>query len=124
MPPYLGEVGRAKWAELLPELEPAGVVTFVDGDVLGMHCLAYEQMPDARAHMARPGGTTIKGSAGTRVVSPLVRIHNRACDEMKRWGAKLGIEAASRARIDVKSPDPGPSVLDEILAANRRPHRD
>jgi P27 family predicted phage terminase small subunit len=120
MPTYLGEVGQAKWDELLPELEPTGVLTLVDRDILGRYCRAYERMLDARTHMARRGGTVTRNAAGTAICSPWVSIHDRAWDDMDRAGAQLGIGAVSRTRINVAPAKPERTVLDRIIEANRR----
>jgi len=119
MPDYLGADGQAKWSELLPELEYSGVLTIVDRDVFGRHCLAYQWMLDAQQHIEDEGMTTTN-AAGSPILSPWVAVYNRAWDDMAKSGAELGVGAASRTKIEVKKADASKSTLQLVREKTRR----
>lgn len=120
MPSYLGRIGRKRWKELLPELHGVGVLTIVDGDVLGGYCLAYETKIIALEHL-RDEGEVVEGKT-----NPWRYVLNRAMDDERHLGPELGIGAASRSKIDVKRDDDQESPLASLLAqaqANRAARR-
>ncbi len=101
VPEYLGDCGLAKWSELVGGLEYMGVMTEVDGDVLGVYCHAFERWMDAEDHLRAEGKTTFN-AAGSPILSPWVTERNQAIADMKKFGQELGIGPAARTRIDVK----------------------
>lgn len=121
MPDYLGTDGQAKWNELLPELEYSGVLTIVDRDVFGLYCFAYQTFTQAVAELASGGAVVTAKGSGYMMPHPLVAIRNRAVDDMRRWGAELGVGAASRTRVDVRKPPAATkTALEAVREVTRR----
>lgn len=116
MPDYLDEFGRIRWLELVSDLESIGVLTVVDREVLGCYCDAYATFVGALKKLET--GWVIKSQSGYEMPSPWVAIRNRAMDDLRRFGAELGIGAASRSRIEVKRPDADEDIFAELKAAS------
>ena len=103
-PEYLSDVGLAKWRDLAGKLEDIGVLTEVDGDVLGLYCYAFERFVRADEVLLVEGRET-SNAAGSPILSPWVTEMNTAVADMRKFGAELGIGAASRSRIEVRKHD-------------------
>jgi P27 family predicted phage terminase small subunit len=119
-PPYLGAVARRRWDELIPELELSGVITVVDGDVLGCYCAAYQDVCELSADVAEHGKTYEVGTNGAQSTRPEAVLLQKAKDDLRRFGAELGIGAASRTKVEVKKPDAGTSPLAAVREATQR----
>lgn len=119
-PPYLGKLAKVRWKELIPELDYAGVLTRVDGDILAGYCQAYEDICVLTADIAENGRTYEVGTNGAQSARPEVAMLNRAKDDLRKFGAELGIGAASRTKVEVRKPDAAKSPLQEVREATRR----
>lgn len=117
MPAYLDTEGRKRWEELVSDLESIGVLTVVDREVLGGYCAAFASFVSATRILEEKGWVTTAQS-GYEMPSPWVAIRNRAMDDLRRFGAELGIGAASRSRIEVKKPDADEDIFAELKAAS------
>jgi len=104
-PRYLGKQARARWRELLPELDYCGVLTRIDGEILAGYCQAYEQVCILTAKLEKTGRTYQVGTNGAWAAFPEVAMLSRAWDDIRKFGAELGIGAASRSKIEVKKQD-------------------
>lgn len=121
IPEYLSGHGVAKWNEQAPRLESTGVLTEVDGDVLGMYCYAYERFMRADEELST--GRETSNAAGSPIMSPWVSEQNTAVSDMKKYGAELGLGAVSRTHIEVKKQDEDKSPLRDIIEANANRRR-
>jgi P27 family predicted phage terminase small subunit len=119
-PPYLGEIARVRWDELLPELDYSGVLTRVDGDVFACYCEAYESVVVLSAFIRETGRTYQLGDKGAVAPYPEVAMLARAKDDLRRFGAELGIGAASRTKIETRKPNAGKSTLTLVREKTRR----
>ena len=119
MPDYLDAYGQKRWKELVSELEACGVLTFVDRDVLGGYCDAFARFVSASKRLKQTGWVTTTKSGYTQQ-NPWVGIRNRALDDLRKFGAELGIGAASRSRIEVAKPNEHVDPLSEIMESTRR----
>jgi len=104
-PPYMGRLAKRRWRELLPELDYCGVLTRIDGEILAGYCQAYEQVCILTADLEKHGRTYTVGTNGAQSSRPEVAMLNRAWDDIRKFGAELGIGAASRSRIEVRKHD-------------------
>lgn len=119
-PPYLNEIARRRWDELVPELEVMGTLTIVDGDVLAGYCLAYAEVHTFTRFLRRRGRTYKVGTNGALAARPEVAMLNRARDDLRKFGAELGIGAAARTKVEVRKPDAGKTPLEAVREATRR----
>lgn len=115
MPPaWLGDVGRAKWAELYGALvKRIGMIPDLDRDVLSIYCDAWQCLVNADRTMAREG-EMIDSGKGYKVAHPAARRRDKAVDLIKKLGIELGLTPNARRGLDVAVPEVDP--LDEFLA--------
>jgi P27 family predicted phage terminase small subunit len=107
-PPELTGEAAAEWDRLAPELDAAGLLAVTDRGTLAAYCLSYQDMLAARDAIAREGRyqtvpiQTSKGEVtGEKTVPhPAVKDLAEACKRVAALGDKLGIAAASRARLE------------------------
>ena len=114
MPSWLDASAKRKWKALIEHLNDIGVLTAVDGDVLACYCDAYSRK-SRLTRFLRLHGEVEDGKPRAECA-----LRDRADDQLKKWGAELGIGAASRTKIEVKKADDGPNPLEEIIAGNTR----
>lgn len=119
-PEFLSETARKRWNELLPELEYMGTLTLADADIFAGYCMAYATVVELTADIEAFGRTYCVGSNGALASRPEVAALNRAWDDIRRFGAELGIGAASRTKIEVKKQEHAKDPLAEIMEANSR----
>ena len=118
-PSWLDAAAKRKWAKLADTLNEIGVLTTIDGDVLALYCQAYSDH-ERLTRLLRDTGETAKSPSGYMMPRPEVAMRNRARDDMRKFGAELGIGAASRTKIDTKPKDAGPSALEAVRQRTRR----
>jgi P27 family predicted phage terminase small subunit len=107
-PPELTGEAAAEWDRLAPELDAAGLLAVTDRGTLAAYCLAWQDMLAARATIAEEGRyirTPVQTSTGDvigeRVVEhPAVKHLDQASKRLAGLGDKLGVAAASRARLE------------------------
>lgn len=104
-PAWLGEEARAFWAELMPMLVGAGVLTTADRQALALTCSALAEHQAARAVLAA-GGSTYEAEAASGAIlhreRPEVRVANDAWRRAMRGLVEFGLTPASRGRLDVE----------------------
>lgn len=119
-PPYMNATARRRWDELVTELDYSGVLTRVDGDIFAGYCMAYADIVSLTAAIARRGRSYRVGLNGAMAARPEVAMLNRAKDDLRKFGAELGIGAASRTRIEVKKPVAAKSTLQHVREITSR----
>jgi len=116
-PAWLGKEAKAEWKRQVKLLVAAGVLAELDRAALAAWCEAWEEFVLARhviAHGEPDGankGHVVRGSAGSFVVSPWVRVKNAAVQRLLQLAAQFGFTPAARARLQVAGEDAG--ELDE-----------
>ena len=104
-PVSLNESARNLWDDYVDRLEALGTVTEVDQSHLAAFCVAYEQALRYTAFLDEHGETVTHEKTGYIQQRPEVAMANKAWDRVAKFGAELGIGAASRSRIEVKKQD-------------------
>jgi P27 family predicted phage terminase small subunit len=61
-------------------------------------------------------GLLVETKEGAARINPMVKIAEQMAAEMVRVAGLFGMTPASRARVAVGDPDPGPSKFDGLLA--------
>jgi len=118
-PTWLDAAAKRKWRQLADTLNETGVLTLIDGDVLALYCQAYADHERLTKYLRKKGEVSVAPS-GYEMPRPEVALRNRARDDMRKFGAELGIGAASRTKIEVKPKDAGPSPLEAVRQRTRR----
>ena len=98
------------------------MLTVLDMGPFAAYCSAAAQLRQAEEAIERmakqdPRGhaLTVKGSAGSQVKNPLLRIASQAMNDMQRIGAQFGLTPSGRLRLSGIQPPLPPSKFDGLL---------
>jgi P27 family predicted phage terminase small subunit len=98
-PQFLDGVARRKWYKLLSITTAMGTAKPIDEDLLAAYCSEYGRWVEAERILKRTG-PIIKTKNDNLIQSPLIGVSNRAQELMLKYGAELGIGAATRSRLN------------------------
>jgi P27 family predicted phage terminase small subunit len=121
-PDHLNGYAKETWFQVAPELFRLGLLTVLDMGPLAAYCSAAAQLREAEEVIERmakqdPRGhaLTVKGSAGSQVKNPLLRIASQAMNDMQRIGAQFGLTPSGRLRLSGIETPPPASKFDGLL---------
>lgn len=98
-PEWLDEDAKEEWLRLAPILERLGVLTETDTDALTTYCEAWTTWKGATQKI-RQFGMVIKGKDGDLpVVSPYVKIAEKAFAQVKGMLIEFGMTPSSRTKV-------------------------
>jgi P27 family predicted phage terminase small subunit len=122
-PDFLNEDAKNEWWKVVPELMRLGLLTVLDHAPLAAYCQAYGRWMMAERALARMAagdaqlsGFMIKGSSGSPMANPLVKIARCEAENMVRYGAEFGLSPRARTHLNVAGRLTGPSKFDGLLA--------
>lgn len=118
-PQFLNGVARRKWYKLLPVVKAIGTVKPIDEDLLAAYCNEYGRWVEAE-RVLKKTGPVIKTKDGNLIQNPLIGVSNRAQELMLKYGAELGIGAATRSRINLEKQDDGKDPMELLLSGDRK----
>jgi P27 family predicted phage terminase small subunit len=110
-PDWLAPLARAEWDRVAPELERLGLLTAVDGAVLGAYCQAYARMVQAEEAIERLGFNQFSKD-GYAQQRPEVAIAMKSAAMVKAFAAEFGLTPSSRGRMTLPPQDPGDDDFD------------
>jgi P27 family predicted phage terminase small subunit len=99
-PDWLDGVALAEWDRLEPVLKSMGIITSADRVAIAAYCQAYSLYVAATRDL-NLNGFSAEGRQGSVVKNPALQAQIAAQDQMAKWGAKLGLSPADRARLAV-----------------------
>jgi P27 family predicted phage terminase small subunit len=114
-PSWLDDVAKAKWAELVPELDRLTLLTVLDGDVLAAYCVAWSELHHATALLAKEGRTCTGGSGGLKS-HPAISMQRTALRAVKEFAALFGLDPASRQRLETHEATEEEDAMDAFLS--------
>jgi P27 family predicted phage terminase small subunit len=106
-PKWLDAEAKAKWKEVVPLLEAAGVLTKLDRAILTAYCVAWSELIEATRILAAEG-RTCRSEAGTLKTHPAVGMQRSAMNTLRLVGASLGLTPEGRLRLHVDVDQAGP----------------
>jgi P27 family predicted phage terminase small subunit len=125
-PEFLTEDAQNEWCRVVPELLALGLLTVLDVMPLAAYCDAYSRWMSAERALARMkagdahfSGLMIKGSAGSPMANPLVKIARCAAADMVHFAGEFGMTPVARSRLAAGvggQPPTGPSKFGDLLA--------
>jgi len=98
-PSFLNAVAKREWKRVTKELNAIGLISNLDRSMLAGYCTAWARFVEAEQAMQKIGSPLIKTSAGYIQLSPYLTIANRALDQIRRFGASLGLSPADRVGL-------------------------
>lgn len=105
-PAHVKGAARKLWVYLLKTM-PKGVLTGLDVVQLEMYCQAYASYHEACAEVEKHGQIVLSPEKGIPMQSPWVSIRNKQAELMIKLGSSIGLDPASRAKIQVQEQEPG-----------------
>ena len=105
-PEWLDDAAKLEWRRLAPMLARLGVLTETDGDALAAYCEAWTTWKQATQKIRQFGMVVKANKAGVElpVISPYVKIAERALQSMRAFLVEFGMTPSSRARIHTSAP--------------------
>src|SRR5688572_27143623 len=97
-PEWLGEAGRAVWAEVAPKLHALRLLTTVDCRLLSLYCEAWDELFAARK-IIEAAGLVATSDKGGQYQHPAVGIKNRAVARIRQLGGEFGMSPAARVGL-------------------------
>ena len=113
-PPELDQIAKEEWMYIVPLLTESGVLTAIDKTAITAYCMLFSRWIQAEAEI-RKSGCVSKGSTGSLVISPWVRIASKAVEEMRSLMSEFGMTPVARSRINVASTRTVEDELDRAL---------
>jgi len=107
-PEYLSKEAKAKWSDLIRDLEGAGIIVKADADTMARYCETWASWRRANDWIQKLG-EVYKGPNGGMVQNPYLSIRAKASSEMNKISAQLGLDPASRQRLHVATEPPDTS---------------
>ena len=101
-PKHLGEVAKAEWNRMAPELHSIGLLTKIDMAALEAYCTAYARWLEAESEI-KESGMIVHAPSGYPIQTPYLSIANKAIEQMKALLTEFGMTPSSRSRISVGS---------------------
>ena len=97
-PGWLTDYGGRVWDTVIAELEPLGLLSPVDRDILAAYCDMTAFAKEARDQLRRDG-ITRPGRDGGLVKHPAWSVYKAAVDEVNALGTKLALNPSARLRM-------------------------
>jgi P27 family predicted phage terminase small subunit len=122
-PSCLDAAAKREWKRISRELVAVGLLTSVDRAMLASYCDAYSRWSQATEELNELRRTKGKSvlvvgtKTGYPMQNPLIGIINTAADQMRKFGAELGLSPSSRTRL---SAEPQKEIDDEFAISRTR----
>lgn len=104
-PRWLGQVAKACWKQIIPQLEHMGVLTRIDAQALVRYCVLWSRWVKAEQFIAEHGETYPLRDNEGRVKClqqfPQVAIAHRLSIALTKIESEFGMTPSSRTRIEV-----------------------
>ena len=106
-PPHLTPLAKEEWARLYPEMTAQGMLTTADRAPFAAYCQSYARWVKAEEKLSEMmeksddslfGGMIFKTNKNNLSQNPLIRIADRAMENMVRTGSEFGLTPSSRSR--------------------------
>ncbi|MBP8005854.1 MAG: phage terminase small subunit P27 family [Acinetobacter sp.] len=92
------EFASVMWKSIVPELCAQKVLRITDMHNVEAFCMAYENWRKAQREVAFHG-IVVEGAMGGPIKNPALTASNEAARQMAMFGAMLGLDPSSRARL-------------------------
>jgi P27 family predicted phage terminase small subunit len=105
MPPtFLCDEAKVEWDRVAPMLYALRLLSELDVAALSAYCHSYAMWRQATTALNNVG-LVAKGANGSSIAHPLLKIANKAAQDMVRYAAEFGMTPSARARIHPGAPE-------------------
>lgn len=97
----INATARAEFNRLVHEFDKIDIIGNLDVNNLGAYCNAYAFYLDATEQLKNEDLIIIKplpNGSKQRIANPLIKIQSNYADEMRKFGAKVGLDITSRLK--------------------------
>jgi P27 family predicted phage terminase small subunit len=121
-PPFLNEDAANEWWRVAGELRTLRLLTALDIAPLAAYCQSYAHWVMAERLLAEMaardparGALLVRGTAGSAMPNPLLKIARLAAEDMVRYAAEFGLTPRARTHLSGSFADRAPSKFGELL---------
>lgn len=114
-PSHIDAEAAAEWHRLIPELTALGVITIVDKGVLAAYCCAWSRWVKAELMIQKTSEVLQSKDGGGLYQNPYLAVANRAMEQMRTFGAAMGLDPASRSRLQIERVSQANEVEERFL---------
>ena len=107
------EYASSMWRTIVKDLLSRKILKVTDLHNIEMFCIAYNNLREAQLEVAL-NGVTIETAMG-RSKNPAITVVNEASKQMAQFGSMLGLDPASRARLNPGGGKPKKNSFAEVL---------
>ena len=100
-PEQLDDMAKKEWKRITRELHKIQLIGRIDMAAIAAYCCAYSRWIKCE-EITKKGGMLVKDDKGRWHISPVLRIAEKALDQMKAFLVEFGMTPSSRARIKVE----------------------
>lgn len=97
-PEWLGDLARAEWQRIVPQLVRMNVISEIDQSVLAAYCESWGDYVEA-VQSVRLEGKTFTTPQGYIAKNPMATILNESRAAVLKWSQELGLTPSARARL-------------------------
>jgi P27 family predicted phage terminase small subunit len=141
-PSFIKGEARKEWNRLSGELFTLGLLTRIDRAALSAYCIAWGQLQEAEAELARmkksyremmvlkkknpnikiniSNGMVSVTSNGNVIMEPMLSVRKQAMEQMHKFLTEFGMTPASRSRIVVDKSEHLDDALSEFIDYDSR----
>lgn len=112
-PEWLDDDAKAKWPEVIEELQHMNLITHADGDILATYCQTWSDFKHA-TEVLRDEGTVLKTPKGD-VARPEVAISRNSKMLLRQLAQEFGFTPSARGRMVVPQSKKEQDDLDSML---------
>ena len=122
-PSSLDTTAKHEWTRVSRELIAVGLLTSVDRAMLAAYCDAWSRWSQATKELqalrlAKGKSVLVVGTkTGYPMQNPLIGVINTAADQMRKFGAELGLSPSSRTRLSVEPAGEEKDVFAEFMTS-------
>lgn len=118
-PDHLTDRAAKEWKRLMPMLTRAGLFTALDSAALEAHCVAYDLSVQALKQLGLEPELVIELPNGFSQANPLLGIIASQQKAAADFGARFGLDPASRSKLRVQKPK-APEEKNKVAALRKR----
>lgn len=114
-PKYIRGIALAEWERITKLLAEVRCVTELDMAALAAYCIEYARYVNANNKLRVIRTMLSESTKGTKMPHPLLRVADRAFNNMIRLCQEFGLTPAARTRLDIKAISGVEDPLERLL---------
>lgn len=117
-PEWMGDVAAGVWRNAAPWLTESKIMAATDLHNLEAFCVAYQRWREAQDHI-EDHGLVVTGAQGGPMKNPACTVANESLRQVATFGAALGLDPSSRARLKPGGSGDKKNAFEEMLGKGK-----